>query len=479
MTRRAAIYARISDDREGRELGVERQRADCEEIIARSDWTLVDTYTDNDLSASTKSTKRRPDYQRLLADARAGRINVIVAYSTSRLTRRPREHEDLIDLAVEHGVSFTYVRSPSFDLGTAQGRQIARTLAAQDASEAEQTAERVQRFKLQAATDGLPSGGRRAYGYEPDGVTIRESEAAEVRRMSRELLAGTSLNALAAGMNERGLLTSTGKPWRQDSVRDVLMRARNAGLRRHQGEVIGKAAWEAIVPEGIWRAVVALLSDPKRRTNYTTTRVWLGGNLFLCGVCDDGVTTVKTSKTTNSRPQAQIEYTCAGGVKHLTRSAAPVDELVAWTLIERLALPDAQRLLERGNADERGAALQEEARALRGRLDDLAALFAEKVIDKRQLGIGSTRLKAELTAVEQRINETGPGRGVLAKLIGGNAEAVAERWQALDLGQRRTAVDAVMVVSLMPSPKGRPKGWRPNQGAGYLRPESVRVEWRE
>ena len=76
-------------------------------------------YTDNDIGASTRSRKPRPDYQRMLADARAGRFEVILAYASSRLTRRPREHEDLIELAERHGVAYRYVRSPSVDLNTA------------------------------------------------------------------------------------------------------------------------------------------------------------------------------------------------------------------------------------------------------------------------------------------------------------------------------------------------------------------------
>src|SRR5688572_6170081 len=88
--RRAAIYARISADREGRELGVERQGDDCAELAHRRDWEVVDTYIDNDMGASTRSRKKsRPEYQRLLSDARTGRFQVIIAYTSSRLTRRP------------------------------------------------------------------------------------------------------------------------------------------------------------------------------------------------------------------------------------------------------------------------------------------------------------------------------------------------------------------------------------------------------
>jgi DNA invertase Pin-like site-specific DNA recombinase len=106
------IYLRISDDREGRELGVGRQEQDCLQLAARLRCPVHDVYKDNDISASTRSRKARPEYQRLLADARAGHVATVIAYTSGRLTRRPREHEDLIELAERHGVRFRLRRLP-------------------------------------------------------------------------------------------------------------------------------------------------------------------------------------------------------------------------------------------------------------------------------------------------------------------------------------------------------------------------------
>jgi site-specific DNA recombinase len=155
----AGIYLRISDDREGRELGVTRQREDCTALAERLGASIYDVYNDNDRGASRYSKKPRKDYERLLADARAGKLNMIIAYTTGRLTRRPREHEDQIDLAQDFGVQFAYVRSPSFDLNTAAGRRIARTLAASDAGEPDDISERVERRSTSSLGDRGPKHG--------------------------------------------------------------------------------------------------------------------------------------------------------------------------------------------------------------------------------------------------------------------------------------------------------------------------------
>jgi site-specific DNA recombinase len=61
---KACIYARISLDRTGEELGVTRQLEDCRALAAKLDWPIVETYVDNDISAS--SGKARPEYLRML-----------------------------------------------------------------------------------------------------------------------------------------------------------------------------------------------------------------------------------------------------------------------------------------------------------------------------------------------------------------------------------------------------------------------------
>ena len=72
----AGIYLRISDDKAGDELGVTRQRQDCEKLCADRGWLPLE-YQDNDWSA--KSANTRPKFKKLLADINAGEISRVVA----------------------------------------------------------------------------------------------------------------------------------------------------------------------------------------------------------------------------------------------------------------------------------------------------------------------------------------------------------------------------------------------------------------
>ena len=81
-TVRTAVYCRISDDRRGLGLGVQRQHQDCHELARRNGWQVVGTFVDNDISAY--SGKRRPRYAALMAAVDAGEIDVVVAWDPDR-----------------------------------------------------------------------------------------------------------------------------------------------------------------------------------------------------------------------------------------------------------------------------------------------------------------------------------------------------------------------------------------------------------
>jgi site-specific DNA recombinase len=489
--RRAAKYKRISRDREGKALGIERQDQDLDDLAERNTLTVVADYSDNDLGASRSSKKPRPDYARMLADAKAGKFDVILAYTAGRLTRRPREFEDLIDLAVDHGIDFQYVRSPRFDLKTAQGRELARTMAARDAGEAEELGERVEREKRQTAEAGKWRGGPRPYGYGPvlgqdaQGRAIRnynalvDDEADEIRNATREVLQGGSLRAIAADMSARGKVTSTGRPWNATELRKVLRRARNAGLVEvtqpdGSSEIVATAVWPAIVTESEWRAVITLFADPDRRTNKSNVaRRWLGSGLYRCGVCGG---TVRASSTSVRASGGTVNYRChkkaQKGQTHVIRRADLADEVVEKEVLGYLSRPGvAAELVRRDQPDL--DALRNEATVLRGQLDEVARQYATRTIDGRQLAIITKSIRAELDRIEAQIAasiSTSPMTEILS------SDDIFAAWAELDIPRRQAIVDAVCEVVLMPGRRGRPPGHRP--GEPYFDPASVDIRWR-
>jgi site-specific DNA recombinase len=471
---RVGIYLRISDDREGRELGVQRQEEDCRALLQRMyEATLVDVYRDNDRGASRHSRKRRPEYERLLADARAGRINHIVAYTSSRLTRRPREHEDQIDLAIQHGVQYGYVRSPSFDLNTAAGREVARILAARDAGEADEISERVSRDMLRIAEEGGYRGGQRPFGFERDGMTVREYEAEVLRDASERALAGETLKSISRELNERGVPRATWHPplvlprWRTGDLSALLRRPRNAGLIDRQGEIIGAAKWPAVVPEPTWRALLVKLSDFSRLNNNGNAPRWLGSGLYICGGC--GRPTLHVSMSGNRKPsyRCNLEHPATNG-KHVTRAALPLDAYVEASVVSFLTQPEHRGTFAPPVAEVDVRALHVEEVALSAKLRELEDMLGDGELSRAAFNRQVVRVEQRRSAVQAELVVAG-GVDPVAQLVSTPDISAAwfgngpERSGGLSLERRRTIIKRVARVIVHP------------QGPGPFRPEHVEI----
>src|SRR5262245_34888213 len=152
---RAGIYARISSDREGDNLAISRQLADCQQLAQARGWEVVERYVDSDISAY--SGKLRPEYQRLLEEIEAGLVEAVVVYHTDRLHRHPRELEEFIDLCERQGTKLATV-SGEIDLATHDGQLMARIQGAMARKESDDKSRRIQRKHQELAHAGRVSG---------------------------------------------------------------------------------------------------------------------------------------------------------------------------------------------------------------------------------------------------------------------------------------------------------------------------------
>jgi DNA invertase Pin-like site-specific DNA recombinase len=229
-----AIYCRISADRRGTELGVQRQEEACRQLAERQELEIYTVIVDNDISAY--SGKRRPGYEQLLDLMRSKQVQGVIALHSDRLHRSPTELEDFISICDTNQIDVKTVQAGVIDLSTASGRMGARIYGAVARHEVEHTIERQKAAKLQAAKAGLPSGGNRAYGYEQNGLVVIEEEAAIIREATDRFIAGDSWRSLASDFNARSVPTAKGNMWNAANVHNVCNRKRNISVRTHNGD---------------------------------------------------------------------------------------------------------------------------------------------------------------------------------------------------------------------------------------------------
>jgi site-specific DNA recombinase len=446
----AAVYLRISLDSTGEHLAVDRQREDCRRIATERGWTITQEYIDNSISASKRATKR-PAYDRMVADHAAGRFGALVCWDLDRLTRQPRQLEDWIDAAEDHGLLLTTANGEA-DLSTDGGRLFARIKASVARAEVERKSARQKRAAAQRADLGKPPSGARLRGYTDEGKVLAD-EAIVVRSIFTRFIAGDSLRGITIWLTEQGVPTRYGKPWSPTAVRSILTNPRYAGRAVYRAKVTGKAGqWEAIVDEATFDGVQAKLSDPRRITNRVgTDRKHLGSGIYLCGVCSGPL-----------RSHGRGGYHCPAG--HITRMAERIDALVNGVIRARLARPDLADLLTPPNTDA-AKALTVQIKGLRARLATIEADYDADLIDGRRYAVATEKVNAELTRAETTRARTAGGEGLGSVLTSPDPAAA---FTSAPLGTQRAVLAALVTVTLLPAPRGH-----------KFDPETVRIECRQ
>ena len=179
---RCAIYTRVSTDH-----GLEQDfnsldaQYDASQAYIRSQahagWTpLRAKYDDGGFSGGNTD---RPALQRLLADVRARKVDVIVVYKVDRLTRSLADFAKLVELFDAHNVSFVSV-TQQFNTTTSMGRLTLNVLLSFAQFEREVTSERIRDKIAASKRKGLWVGGMVPLGYDTKDrkITVNEGEAA-------------------------------------------------------------------------------------------------------------------------------------------------------------------------------------------------------------------------------------------------------------------------------------------------------------
>ncbi len=436
----AALYARISSDIEGSGLGVARQLQDCRKLAESLGWTVGEEYVDNDISAY--SGKLRPSYQRMLRDLREGRRDAVIVYHVDRLTRRPIELEEFVAALDTAGVRQVRFVVGDMDLGTGDGLMVARILAAMAANESATKSRRMKRKNEQNAAAGLPHGPARPFGYEPDKVTINETEAKVVRELVARFLAGESLRSLTIWLNDSGVPTVSGSPrgWRSPTVRGILLSARIAGLRVHRGEVVGPAVWQPIITVPTRERVLARFQQ-QTTTKRRAPRSYLLTGMLRCGRCGNKLFSAR-------RDQDTRRYVCLSGPDHggcgrLTVVAEPVEALITEAVLFRLDTSElADAIAGKARADVQTALIAEGLASDRAQLEELAGMYAAKAITATEWLTARQAIEDRVHAAERDL-ATATDTTAISEVIGRGAQ-LGGQWHELSLDRQVAVIRAVV-----------------------------------
>ena len=465
MPSAAAIYARISSDPDGDQLGVRRQVADCETFAERRGWPVAEVYVDDDRSAY--SGKVRPAYRRMLADIREGAVDAVVVWHLDRLLRQPKELEEFFEVCDGAGLRAMASVSGDMDLSSHDGQFLARILGAVARKESDDKSRRITRKHLELAQAGRAvGGGDRPFGWRADRRTVEPTEAAVIREAVARIRAGDSLRAIASDWNARGITSVRGGQWSITVLRRMLVSPRLSGQRAYKGELVAKGDWEAIVAPEEAAQVRAILTRPERLTRRTVRRYLLSGGLLRCSLC--GSPLVARPRTDGTR-----RYVCAKGpglpgCGCIAVLAEPVEDLIAQAVLYRLDTPELAAALAGAVADDAEAeAAHASLSADRAQLEELASAYGERLITFPEYLAARKPIEARIEAGARKVSRLTHTAAIAGHV--GDAAALRATWADLPLTRQRAIVAAVLDRAIVrPAVRGRTR----------FDPERIEPVWR-
>ena len=455
---RAGIYCRISLAAIGDTTKVDEQERICRDLADRLGWHVADVYQDHARSA-WQSSRKRKEWDRMIADIEVARINGIIVYHGDRLLRTHEDLLTLIRLARARGVQLA---SPAGtrDLGNYDDQFILEIEASMAKRESANTSRRRKAQYSRWRREGrVRPGGRggRAFGFATDGVThlpacrcdvaTRQpvTEADLIREMADRVLAGEDTGSIARDVTGRGWRTPAGGPFTHTTLRKMLARPRYAGLMP-DGE--NTAAWAPVLGRETWEMVCLILSAKASQYGFATSaRRWLLSGIAECGVCGTPLQ-IRPSQGRGGKTYVNGYGCVSPGCRKVYRSAPLLDAYVSRRIVSRLANP----LNPPGvpSHPDFGREFQQ--------LATERAAVEEQVRDYRTSPGRVGLLMARLDSIDTRLAElrdlaSGSGR---TRIMGARAGITAAEFGALPLGSRRALVAACYRIRVLPASKRGP-----------------------
>ena len=218
--KRVAAYARVSSGKDAMLHSLSAQVSYYNDLIQKhEDWLYAGVYADE---AKTGTKDSRPDFQRLVADCRAGKIDMVITKSISRFARNTVTLLQTVRDFKAWGVDI-YFEEQNIRTMSGDG-ELMMTILASYAQEESRSASENQKWRIKRNFEkGMPWNGT-VFGYRLKNgrYEIIPEEADIIHRIYDEYLLGDGYFTIAERLNEDGIPSHFGKQWNQSVISRIL-----------------------------------------------------------------------------------------------------------------------------------------------------------------------------------------------------------------------------------------------------------------
>ena len=305
--RRVAGYARVSTDHEDQTTSYEAQVDYYTNYIkSREDWEFVRIYTDEGISAT--NTRKREGFKSMIADALAGKIDLIVTKSVSRFARNTVDSLTTVRQLKDAGIEVYFEKENIWTLDS-KGELLITIMSSLAQEESRSISENVTWGQRKRMADGKVSFAySRFLGLDKDKETgkivVNPEQAETVKLIFHLFLEGMTPHSIAMELTNRGIKTPGGKDvWNQQTVRRILSNEKYKGdallqkeftvdflqkkMKKNEGEVpqyYVEGNHEAIISPQVFDLVQAELERRKKNgSRYSGVSIF--SNKIKCGDC--------------------------------------------------------------------------------------------------------------------------------------------------------------------------------------------------
>ena len=222
---RVAAYCRVSTDSDEQATSYEAQIAHYTELIGKNPaWEMAGVYADDGISGT--NTRHREEFNRMIDDAMAGKIDMIVSKSISRFARNTLDCLKFIRKLKEKNIPVFFEKENlnTMDATSEVLLTIMASLAQQESQSLSQYVKLGLQYRYQQGKVQVNHNWFLGYTKDENGQLIIDPEQAEVvRRIYREYLEGASMTQIARGLEADGILTGAGRArWYNSTVNKIL-----------------------------------------------------------------------------------------------------------------------------------------------------------------------------------------------------------------------------------------------------------------
>lgn len=289
---KAVIYARYSSSKQ-REESIEGQIRICTEYAERQDLMITKHYIDREISGKTDA---RPEFQQMIADAKAGLFDVLVVYKTDRFARNKYDSAIYKTKLKKSGVKIMYA-AETIPEGP-EGILIESIMEGYAEYYSAELSQKVQRGMHENALKCKASGATPFGFYIKDDHTygLHEEMAPVIKEIFQSYADGTPIIEIRNMLNEKGYKTSAGAPFSKSSVQSILRNEKYTGVYKF-GDVRIEGGVPKVIEQELFNKVQEIRKSKQHTYRVDKYNYYLTGKLF-CAECDSPMVGVSgTSKT--------------------------------------------------------------------------------------------------------------------------------------------------------------------------------------